>query len=320
MEKILVSIIVPIYNTEKYLKRCIDSIVNQTYKNIEIILVDDESTDNSCIVCDEYASLDNRIKVIRKKNGGVASARNKGLDSSKGEYICFVDSDDWIEKNMIEIMLKEIVKNRNAIVRCNTYELDNKPKKEWITKKELVIDNILNGNISAYVYLLMIKSDIIKKIKFDEKMIVLEDTYFLLNLLVKYKKKIIFLDDALYHYEMNNDGLTLSSKNARNKIRGLIEYKEKVKELLKENNLYTKEREVLINTVVAKFIIYYIYKIWTEKQEVKSLINSPKIIKILGNVNTEKMSSFTKIQIKNITKKRIIRFRIMNLIKKYIKG
>ena len=320
MEKILVSIIVPIYNTEKYLKRCIDSIVNQTYKNIEIILVDDESTDNSCRVCDEYASLDNRIKVIHKKNGGVASARNKGLDISKGEYICFVDSDDWIEKNMIEIMLKEIVKNRNGIVRCNTYELDNKPKKEWINKKEPVIDNVLNGNISAYVYLLMIKSDIIKKIRFDEKMIVLEDTYFLLELLVKYKEKIIFLDDRLYHYEMNNEGLTLSSKNARNKIIGLIEYKEKAEELLKENNLYTKEREVLINTVIANFIIYYIYKLWAEKQEVKSLINNPKIIKILENVNTQKMSTFTKIQIKNITEKRIIRFRVMNLIKKYIKG
>lgn len=309
----------PIYNVEKYLKRCINSIINQSYKNIEIILVDDGSTDNSNRICDEYAETDKRIKVIHKKNGGVASARNEGLDSSRGKYICFVDGDDWIEKNMVEILLKELKIHKANIVRCNTYELDNKPNEEWISTNELIFDNILNGNISAYVYLLMIKSDIIEKIRFDEKMSILEDTYFLLNLLV-IKEKIIFLDDKLYHYEMNDEGLTLSSKNARNKIKGLIEYKGKVIKLLNENNLYTKEREKALNAVVANFIIYYVYKLWEEKQEIKSIIISPKIIEILENANIEKMSKFTEIQIKNITNKRLILFRIMNLLKKCIKG
>ena len=94
MENDLVSIVVPIYNVEKYLKKCIDSIINQTYKNIEIILVDDGSTDNCGKICDEYTKTDNRIVVIHKKNGGLSDARNAGLDIAKGKYIAFVDSDD----------------------------------------------------------------------------------------------------------------------------------------------------------------------------------------------------------------------------------
>lgn len=97
MENDLISVIVPIYNVEKYLQECLDSIINQTYKNLEIILVDDGSTDNSGIICNEYAKKDNRIKVIHKKNGGLSSARNAGMDEcSVGGYITFVDSDDWL--------------------------------------------------------------------------------------------------------------------------------------------------------------------------------------------------------------------------------
>ena len=99
----LVSIIVPIYKVEPYLRRCLDSIVNQTYTNLEIILVDDGSPDNCPQTCDEYAAKDNRIIVIHKENGGLSDARNIGLDIWKGDYISFVDSDDWVEKKYIEI-------------------------------------------------------------------------------------------------------------------------------------------------------------------------------------------------------------------------
>ena len=214
-----------------------------------------------------------------------------------------MDSDDWIEKNMIESLYKEIKRSNMDIVRGNTYERNNHPKKEWIVNNVAVLDNVLNGNISAYVWLFIIRKNILDEVRFDETLVIFEDTYFLLNLLM-HTDKIAFLDEKLYHYEMNNEGLTLSSKNARNKIIGLIEYKEKAKELLKENNLYTKEREVLINTVIANFIIYYIYKLCSEKEEVRSILNNSKVIKILKEVNTKKMSSFTKIQIKSITEKK----------------
>ena len=103
-----ISVIVPVYNVEKYLDNCINSIVNQTYDNLEILLVDDGSKDNSGSLCDEWALRDNRIKVIHKQNGGASSARNAGLDAATGEYIGFVDADDYIDIDMYEIMYAEI--------------------------------------------------------------------------------------------------------------------------------------------------------------------------------------------------------------------
>lgn len=112
-----ISVIVPVYNVEKYLSKCVESILNQTYKDIELILVDDGSLDNSGNICDNYAKNDNRIKVIHKENGGLSSARNAGLDIASGEYISFVDSDDWIDENTYEELVKKIV-TTNADIIC----------------------------------------------------------------------------------------------------------------------------------------------------------------------------------------------------------
>ncbi len=100
----LISVILPIYNVSQYLKRCVDSVMTQTYKNIEIILVDDGSTDDSGIICDEYAKVDSRIKVIHKQNGGLSSARNAGIDEAKGEYLTFIDSDDYVDEDYVEFL------------------------------------------------------------------------------------------------------------------------------------------------------------------------------------------------------------------------
>lgn len=116
-----VSIIVPIYNVEKYLQRCIDSLRNQTFKDIEIILVDDESPDNCPQMCDEYAKVDPRIKVVHKKNGGLGYARNSGLEVAKGDYVAFVDSDDYVELDMIEKLYQECVSNRLEVVFADFY-------------------------------------------------------------------------------------------------------------------------------------------------------------------------------------------------------
>lgn len=102
----MLSVIIPVYNVEKYLKKCISSVQNQTYKNLEIILVDDGSKDNSATICDDFAKRDNRVKVIHKANGGVSSARNAGLDVACGEYVMFVDADDWIPYNSVELLIK----------------------------------------------------------------------------------------------------------------------------------------------------------------------------------------------------------------------
>ncbi|MBO5142223.1 MAG: glycosyltransferase family 2 protein, partial [Clostridia bacterium] len=108
----LVSIIVPIYNVEEYLEDCINSLIAQTYKNIEIILIDDGSKDRSGKICDSYSKIDKRIRVIHKKNEGLSSARNKGLEESKGEYISFIDSDDKIDIDFIALLMEHIEKNK----------------------------------------------------------------------------------------------------------------------------------------------------------------------------------------------------------------
>ena len=110
-----VSIIVPVYNVELYLEECIDSVINQTYENLEIIIVEDGSTDNSGMICDAYENKDERITVIHKENGGLSSARNAGLDSATGEYIYFLDSDDYIEHNAIELLVNDINNNDSVV-------------------------------------------------------------------------------------------------------------------------------------------------------------------------------------------------------------
>ena len=114
----LISIIVAIYNVDQYLEQCIDSIINQSYKNLEIILVNDGSTDNSKNICDYYSEIDKRIKVVHKKNGGVSSARNTGIDIATGDYIAFVDSDDYLELNMYETMINNLEQNQCDMGVC----------------------------------------------------------------------------------------------------------------------------------------------------------------------------------------------------------
>ena len=111
MEKRLISIIIPVYNVEEYIEQCIQSVINQTYKKLEIILIDDGSLDKSGKICDAYADRDKRIIVIHKENGGLSDARNKGIDIASGEYITFVDSDDYVEDSFIEDLYTTLINN-----------------------------------------------------------------------------------------------------------------------------------------------------------------------------------------------------------------
>ena len=120
----LISIIIPVYNVEKYLRKCIDSVLEQTYKNIEVILVDDGSTDNCGKICDEYLLKDGRIKVIHKENGGLSDARNKGIDASNGKYIMFVDSDDYVDKDMIKLLYNSLINSGADMSICRFVHVD----------------------------------------------------------------------------------------------------------------------------------------------------------------------------------------------------
>ena len=126
----LVSIIVPVYNVEKYLSKCIESLINQTYTNIEILLINDGSTDNSKKICEQFKEKDSRIKLINKENGGLSDTRNKGLQEAIGKYIAFVDSDDYINENTVEDNLKTAIeKNADIVIFCFKYKRCKKNKR-----------------------------------------------------------------------------------------------------------------------------------------------------------------------------------------------
>lgn len=142
MEQLKISIIIPVYNVEPYIKRCIDSIQNQSYRNIEIILINDGSKDRSGLICDELAKKDSKIRVYHKENGGVSSARNLGLKYATGDLIGFVDPDDWIEHNMYEILARDILENNAQAAFCFHYEaFDDGRLVSWsVSDKTLVVD------------------------------------------------------------------------------------------------------------------------------------------------------------------------------------
>lgn len=120
----LISIIIPVYNVERYLNKCLDSIINQTYKNLEIVLVDDGSTDRSGLICDDYAAKDNRVIVLHKENSGVSEARNIGLKHSTGEFIGFVDGDDYVDRQMYELLLERLESDNSDMAACNYLQVD----------------------------------------------------------------------------------------------------------------------------------------------------------------------------------------------------
>lgn len=150
----LISVIVPVYNVEEYLNRCVDSILAQTYQNLEIILVDDGTKDNCDKICDDYAAKDPRIKVIHKENGGLSSARNAGIDIARGEYLGFVDSDDWIEPEMYEHMLKTARKYDVKLVCAGRYDFSSRRNEKTVglcpEREEVITGMELLGRVFTW--------------------------------------------------------------------------------------------------------------------------------------------------------------------------
>lgn len=220
-----ISIIVPVYNVEKYLEQCLNSIINQTYKNLEIILVDDGSTDNSSDLCDLYAKNDKRIKIIHKINGGLSDARNVGLNVATGDFIGFVDSDDWIELDMYEIMLNAMLKSGSDIVSCGHFvEYKNKNYKVSNENKEINNSNIVKNyysenNVFYGVCMRLYKNFIWKDLQYPVGKLY-EDVFVFLESFLK-ADKIFSISDCLYHYRQRKS--STMGKNFDKKQLDLIE-------------------------------------------------------------------------------------------------
>lgn len=214
----MISIIVPSYNVEAYLPRCVDSILAQTYTDWELILVNDGSKDGTGAVIDEYASKDARIHAVHQENGGVSSARNKGMESMTGEYVIFLDSDDWIEPDMFEKMLDAFDRNHSDFVACDCYRIDlyedgTEKRIQWKKWGELHGEKITEGKDTYYSILLesatlwnkLFCTKNIKELRFNEKMSFGEDTDFLMRAMINGNKATI-LAYAGYNYVYNRPG------------------------------------------------------------------------------------------------------------------
>jgi glycosyltransferase involved in cell wall biosynthesis len=223
----LISIIIPVYNVEKHLNQCVSSVVNQTYKDIEIILVNDGSSDNSPRICDEWAEKDSRIRVIHKNNGGVSSARNTGLKVAKGDYIGFIDSDDYIDKNMYEKLLSCFNDEGIGIASCGVFydkEGNISPyNKSWMvsTKKVITYNEfpflLLPTKVNFTIWSKLYKRELLEGLKFREGLLN-EDSLFIFDLsfnLEKKKQNMVEIPYVGYYYRCTPGGIT------QNKIKPL---------------------------------------------------------------------------------------------------
>lgn len=210
MLKPLISIIVPVYNTSFYLRTCLDSIISQSYTFIEIIVIDDGSTDNSGKICDEYAEKDNRIKVFHRENGGVSRAKNYGLKIAKGEYVCFVDSDDYILQNHIIDFVDKLSKEIDIYIQGLCFKKEDDSEEQLIYPCNGVVNiktAIEDNKICSHAYTggkLYKRSFILNYgLKFPEKIKFSEDLIFFLEALT-HVNKVCFIENASYQYLLHN--------------------------------------------------------------------------------------------------------------------
>ena len=272
-----VSVIIPAYNSELTISQCLESVISQTYSNIEIIVVNDGAVDQTKQIVEKYINLDKRVKLFNQKNSGVSVARNNGIKNATGDYILFVDCDDWLENNMIEKMVNIQKKYNVDVVRCNFY--DDRINGTTIAKmydlsnKQINLDNFDKYNVREHfllnaepiknlVMLLLIKKDILinNNIYFDKSLYMMEDVVYYQKLFNTINS-IYFLDEPLYHYVENENSVTHSVEKYEHMIYGILDTNQVLTNFLKKNNLLTNKLK-LLNANHMRIIINYLYYIY----------------------------------------------------------
>ena len=251
----LISVIVPIYKVEKYLKKCVESILEQTYSNLDIILVDDGSPDNCGDIIEEFRKKNERIRTIHQKNGGLSDARNSGIKIAKGKYIVCIDSDDWIEKNMIEVLYKDIINTNSDISVCEFVEEDDlqnilstkKYNNEIIefSSKEALKSLIKKDILTNHAWNKLYKASLFEGIEYPKGQL-MEDVSTTYKLFEK-ANKIVYQNTSLYHYIQRGTSIlgNITEKRIndqefaffdRNKY--LMEKYSEFKEIIELDNMY----------------------------------------------------------------------------------
>ena len=207
----LLSVIIPVYGVEQYIAECLDSVIAQTYKNLEIIVINDGTKDKSAEIAKEYAQKDSRIKVYDFENGGLSVARNRGVSLAKGDYIAFLDSDDWIAHNMYEVLLEQILSNNVDMVKCGFCETDGK-KSDVVTFRENHVEEGFSSYFNGVLYIIVVnalyKKELAKKVAYPIN-VVHEDNY-ASGMYIHYANKVAVVKDVFYYYRINYSGISKS--------------------------------------------------------------------------------------------------------------
>ena len=342
MEKEKVSIIIPVYNSESTLKRCLESVINQTYKNIEILIINDGSKDKSLNIMNEYKNKDERIIVINQKNKGLSGARNTGVNNATGNYITFIDSDDYIKPNLVKDTIKIFEEYECDVVR-NNYELSYENGKTELRnemyeenriinieeKKEELIQNILLGKVQSYSWLLTIKREILDKnnLKFDEDIFFMEDIVFIIRLIFFIKNIYFVREPNYFYYQSNENSLTKDTKKYVKNINNIVVMKKRLEKIMKMNINEFENYIKIINTVYLNGIIGYL-KISVRNSgnykeildELKKIRESQDIKEMLGNKSLKLLKLNSSLYIYLYEKKKyntlIKIFKLENLLKR----
>lgn len=307
----LISVIIPVYNMERYLSRAVDSVISQSYKNLEIILVDDGSTDRSPEICDMYGKTDSRVKVIHKENGGLSSARNAGIDASSGEYISFVDSDDFVNINFISMLFNSCIKEGTDIAICNYKKVffrgrdkacEKKSPTEIISGEEAALE-IVDLDAGTYIpaWNKLYKREVFGDIRYPDGKYS-EDFYISYKLLSN-ADKVSIIDEKLYGYVQRKESIIHSRDDiSQYNFEALEEFDNYLKENVKEDsdreNLLNLSLKTSINNVVEDYYrahkngnksrkeeLLSLFKELKEKADSKDIILAPEVDLFAENPN-----------------------------------
>lgn len=298
-----VSIIVPVYQVEKYIRQCVDSILAQTFTDFELILVDDGSKDKSGQICDEYARMDARVKVIHKENGGAADTRNRGMDQAVGNYVMFVDSDDYIAPTMLECLYRNMLNENADIAACNyLYFYENDRQKDFATnvKSEVLTGaeifyyrkNERNYGFWTVVWNKLMKRQTVGKVRFRSGKYY-EDEFWA-NEIYQMDIKIVTIPECLYYYRQHENSTMRQKKIARSL--DIIEaFQERIYIYLKEQKYAEQAYKVLVYSLEhleeSKSLI-------TNEDERKKYIQAEKRTKdIVNQLKKRKLSKIQKVSL-----------------------
>lgn len=296
----LISIIIPVYNVQDYLARCLESVINQTYKNLEIILINDGSTDNSLEICQQYMNKDSRIILINKKNGGLSSARNAGLEINKGKYITFVDSDDWVALDYINTLYQDIIHNNADISMAgfiNVYDftLEDLPSINEIKtfSREESINKLILSKLETSACSKLFKSFLFERLRFREG-IIFEDLDIMYKLFLS-ANKIVRNSSIKYFYFQRKSSIMGTAKNIKN----IVKTSDTYIDIFVSQNKFLIEKDFCLSDAVYIYQASVLYKyylacsccvfnnaVFTQRKKISNVIND--LLENTSNINKNK--------------------------------